>query len=106
MKQRSGIIRVLIILSFVQTVLGQSKNGTFLPCEEESRDPDSNNPVDNLSCPFFEPRYCLAASDLCSCVNATDFGTGQSSGGLLAIDCSKLILATVLSRIISTGRTY
>ena len=102
------VSQIGLLLCLCGVVSGQSLIGASLPCEEENRDPDPNNPMDNLICPFTN-ETCITASQICDCVNATVFSGSPELGsgsklydevfGIHSINCSKLlnILPCILS---------
>ena len=89
------MIRLCLLVATFQTVVGQSLTGVSLPCQEAGRDPDEDNPMDNLSCPA-DGIDCFTASQLCDCVNATQNGSMSASSifdsasfGIRSLNCSK-----------------
>ena len=92
---------ICLLLGLCGVVSGQSLIGASLPCQETDRDPDVNNPMDNLICPFTN-ETCITTSQICDCLSAAQFsrlGSGSGSGLLHgesdenflvhSIDCSK-----------------
>ena len=96
-----------LLLGLCGVVSGQSLIGVSMPCEETDIDPDVNNPMDNLICPFTN-ETCITTSQICDCVNVatssgsvSGSGSGSGSGsklfseeydegfGIHSIDCSK-----------------
>ena len=92
-----------LLLGLCSVVSGQSFIGASMPCEEANRDPDVNNPMDNLICPFTN-ETCITATQICDCVNVSTLSgsvSGSGSGselfsgeyeevlGINSLDCSK-----------------
>ena len=92
-------IIVCLLLGLCSVGSGQSLIGASLPCE----DPDVNNTMDNLICPFTN-ETCITTSQICDCVNEAILSgsvSGSGSGselfsgeydevyGIYSLDCSK-----------------
>ena len=96
-------IIICLLLGLCSVGSGQSLIGASLPCEERDRDPDVNNTMDNLICPFTNGT-CITASQICDCVNEAILSgsvSGSGSGselfsgeydevyGIHSLDCGK-----------------
>ena len=107
------VLAFLLIGVITGIASGQSLIGVSLPCEETDRDPDANNPMNNLICPFTNETYCITTSQICDCINTAKFsgslsgsGSGSGSGVLLgesdkdfvvhSTDCSKSLIIIFL----------
>ena len=96
----------LIQLFLYLTVLQAGVVETSLPCEAEEEDPDEENPMDNLSCPFADELQCISVSELCNgasvCMGgydeggpSDDEGGSSGSGGIpttVMLECSRFFL--------------
>ena len=91
------IVQVCLVIGVITTIVsGQSLIGASLPCEEADRDPDVNNPRNNLICPFTN-ETCITTSQICDCMNASGAGSdlglvpGESDEDFVvhSIDCGK-----------------
>ena len=107
------IVPIFLLIGLITgTASGQSLIGVSLPCEEADRDPDVNNPRNNLICPFTN-ETCITTSQICDCMNTAKFsgsgsGLGSGSGSralrgesdedfvVHSIDCSKSLILFLL----------
>ena len=97
-------VQLLFYLVVLQAELGETLTDS-LPCEADGEDPDPENPMDNLSCPFSdEVLQCISLSEICDgesvCFGGYDEGgvfeqIGSGSGEMqnsIMFDCSKFSL--------------
>ena len=111
MKRFRGLKHKLIQLFLYLTVLQAGVVETSvdsLPCEAEEKDPDEENHMDNLSCPFADELQCISVSELCNgtsaCIGDYDEGgpsddeEGISGSGeiptTVVLECSRFFLYT------------
>ena len=114
MKRFRRLKHKLIQLFLYLTVLQAGVVETSLPCEAEEEDPDEENPMDNLSCPFADELQCISVSELCNgasvCIGdydeggpsdndeggpSDDEGGSSGSGGIpttVMLECSRFFL--------------
>ena len=93
-------VQLLLYLVVLQAELGETVDS--LPCEAEDKDPDPENPMDNLSCPFSdEVLQCISLSEICDgesiCIGDYDegrvheqleMGSGNMTNTVI-LECSK-----------------
>ena len=97
-------VQLLFYLVVLQAELGETLIDS-LPCEADGEDPDAQNPMDNLSCPFSdEVLLCIPLSEICDgeivCTGGYDEGRvseqiGSGSGempSIVVLECSKFAL--------------
>ena len=109
------LIELFLYLTVLQAGVVETSVDS-LPCESEEEDPDEENPMDNLSCPFADELQCISVSELCNgasiCIGDYDEGGpsdndegGPSddeegisgSGGItptVMLECSRFFLCT------------
>ena len=81
------IVLFNLLLTIVQRATAQGVIGRELPCEAPDRDPDPNNPEDNLSCPFGDTS-CFPMTQLCDGIS-TCLGSIDEGVNIAPLDCSK-----------------
>jgi hypothetical protein len=62
------LIQLFLYLTVLQAGVVETSVDS-LPCEAEEEDPDEENPMDNLSCPFADELQCISVSELCNGVS-------------------------------------
>ena len=99
------LIQLFLYLTVLQAGVVETSVDS-LPCEAEEEDPDEENPMDNLSCPFADELQCISVSELCNgasvCMGGYDEGGPSDdeegfsgSGGIpttFVLECSTFFL--------------
>ena len=86
---RKVLVVFCLFLAVVQRAIGQSPIGRALPCEAPDKDPDPQNPKDNLSCLVQNPSMLICYSKNQICDYVFDCVGGIKGNDLLAFDCGK-----------------
>ena len=106
-RQKHKLIELFLYLTVLQAGVVETSVDS-LPCEAEEEDPDGENPMDNLSCPFADELQCISVSELCNgasgCIGDYDEGGPSDdeegipgSGGIptiVMLECSRFFLPT------------
>ena len=89
---RRKVVLFCLLLAVVRRAAGQGLIGVDLPCQDPSEDPDSSNPLDNLSCPRLDDELqCYSVNELCDGVILCQGGSdeGGEEGGIASLECGK-----------------